>query len=140
VDLTVTGLELIAGWQSQQLDLVAAYTALNKDEDYGSAVVDASFYALNYARHRVTLAVLYRPLESVEFRLDNEYRKQQENPLRSSADDAYLGALSLNWKTRWFEGLQLSLIVDNFTDDDFQEFPGTPATGRQFSLNAAVDW
>jgi vitamin B12 transporter len=140
VDLEVNGVELSAGWQSQQLDVIAAFTALDKEEDYGTALVDASYYALNYARQRMTLAVLYRPWESLELRLDNEYREQEENSLRRSSDDAYLGAVSLNWQTPLVQGLRLSLIVDNFTDDDFQEFPGTPAPGRQYSLNAGVEW
>jgi vitamin B12 transporter len=140
VDLDVSGLELSAGWQSQSLDVIAAYTALDKDEDYGSALVDASYYALNYARQRYTLAVLYRPWETLEFRLDNEYRKQEENSLRRSSDEAYLGAVSLNWQTPLVQGLRLSLVIDNFTDDDFQEFPGTPAPGRQYSLNAGANW
>lgn len=140
VDLDVTGLELIAGWQSQQLDLVAAITLLDKDEDYGSATVDASYYALNYARQRYTLALIYRPRDSLELRLDNEYRKQQENALRSGSDKAYLGAVSLNWQTPMAQNLSLSLVIDNLSDEDFQEFPGTPAAGRQFSLNAALDW
>jgi vitamin B12 transporter len=140
VDLEVNGLELVAGWQSQQLDLVAAITLLDKDEDYGSTAVDASYYALNYARQRYTLALIYRPWESLELRLDNEYRKQQENSLRPGSDKAYLGALSLNWQTPLAQNLALSLVIDNFTDEDFQEFPGTPAAGRQFSINAVLDW
>ncbi len=140
VDLDVTGLELAAGWRSQWLDLIAAYTALDKDEDYGAAMVDASYYALNYARQRFTLALIYRPLAALEMRLDNEYRHQQENSLRAGSDQAYLGAFSLSWQTPFAHSLWLSLIVDNLADSDFQEFPGTPAVGRQFSLNAALDW
>jgi outer membrane cobalamin receptor len=140
VDLDVNGFELAGGWQSEKLDLVAAVTLLDKDEDYGSALVDASYYALNYARQRYTLAVIFRPLETLELRLDNEYRTQQENPLRAGPDQAYLGALSLNWQTPLARDLGLSLVIDNLTDEDFQEFPGTPAAGRQFSLNAALSW
>ncbi len=140
VDLEVNGVELSAGWQSRKLDLIAAWTVLDKDEDYGLSAVDASYYALNYARQRATLAVLYRPWESLELRLDNEYRRQQENALRAGSDYAYLGAFSLSWQTPVSPALSVSLIIDNFTDDDFQEFPGTPAAGRQFSLNAALDW
>ncbi len=140
VDIDVTGVELIGGWQSRQLELVAAVTLLDKDEDYGSALVDASYYALNYARQRYTLALVYRPLETLELRLDSEYRRQQENSLRSGPDEAYLGAVSINWQLPVERDLGLSLVVDNLTDEDFQEFPGTPAIGRQYSLNAALSW
>jgi len=140
VDLEVNGLELMAGWQSQTLEVIAALTLLDKDEDYGSAQVDASYYALNYARQRYTLAMIYSPIESLKLRLDNEYRRQQANTQRTSSDNAYQGAFSLSWQTPWTQSLWLSLIVDNLADSDFQEFPGTPAVGRQFSLNAALDW
>jgi hypothetical protein len=72
--------------------------------------------------------------------LDNEYRHQQHNSLRTRSDHAYLGAFSVSWQTPNVRTLWLSLIVDNLTDDDFQEFPGTPASGRQFSLNVTLDW
>jgi len=140
VDLEVSGLELIAGWESQTLEVIAAFTLLDKDEDYGSAQVDASYYALNYARQRYTLALIYSPIESLEWRFDNEYRRQEANSQRTSSDNAYLGAFSLSWQTPFAQSLWLSLIVDNLSDSDFQEFPGTPAAGRQFSLNAALDW
>ena len=39
-----------------------------------------------------TLALVYSPLESLELRLDNEYRLQEESLLRSSADEAYLAS------------------------------------------------
>jgi hypothetical protein len=39
---------------------VLGYTYLNKDADYGLATVDASFYALNFANHRFTAAIVAR--------------------------------------------------------------------------------
>ena len=34
----------------------------------------------------------------------------------------------------------LQLVIDNLADSDFQEFPGTPPMGRQFSLGVILDW
>ena len=34
----------------------------------------------------------------------------------------------------------LALTADNLTDDDYQQFPGTPAVGRQVSLSARYQW
>lgn len=34
----------------------------------------------------------------------------------------------------------LILGGDNLTDDDFQEFPGTPPMGRQISPGIGLDW
>ena len=73
-------------------------------------------------------------------RLDNEYRVQEANPLRTSGDRAYLGALSAAWQPGARGPWRLQLVVDNVSDSDFQEFPGTPPIGRQFSFGAIFDW
>lgn len=140
VDIDVTGLEALLTRQWPLVDLVVGYTYLDKDADYGTALVDASFYALNFARQRATLAVRYQLSTGLELRLDNEYRRQQENPLRDGDDSTYLAALSLTWKPAKLEGLDVSLIADNLTDSEYQPFPGTPAPGRQVSLSASYAW
>ena len=134
VDMDVTGLEWLTSWHSEQLQVVGGYTWLDKDENYAGAQVDASFYALNYARHRFTLAFVYTPLPPLELRWDNEYRRQQENLLRSGDENAYLASVSFSWRFLSNPAVRVSLVADNLTDSDFQEFPGTPAMGRQFSL------
>ena len=140
VDIDVMGFEGLLNWRSEQLQIVAGYAWLKKDADYGSTDIDASYYALNFARHRLTLAAIYQPSAQWELRLDNEYRIQEENALRSSDDSAYLASLSLAWRPRPWPGLTLQLIADNVVDSDFQEFPGTPPMGRQLSLAFALDW
>ena len=138
VDIDVLGVEAFFSRQWTNLDLAAGYTYLDKDEDYGSASVDASFYALNFARHRVTLALRYRFAERFELRLDNEYRRQEDNPLRVGDDSTYLASMSVSWTSDG--GFGATLIADNLTDSDYQPFPGTPASGRQVSLNASYAW
>ena len=140
VDIEVTGVEALLAWEGTRLQLIAAYAWLDKDADYGAANVDASYYALNFARHRFTLAAIWRPAAALEFRLDNEYRVQEENPLRTSGDRGYLGAVSAAWRPGARGPWRLQLVVDNLGDSDFQEFPGTPPMGRQFSVGAALDW
>ncbi len=140
VDMDVTGLEWLTSWHSKKLQIVGGYTWLHKDADYGTAQVDASFYALNYARHRITLAFVYTPVSKLDIRFDNEYRQQQENLLRNNGDNAYIASLSGSWKLSSNPGARISLIVDNLTDSSFEEFPGTPPMGRQVSLGIAVDW
>ena len=140
VDIDVIGVEALITRQWSSLDIAAGYTYLNKDEDYGSATVDASFYALNFARHRATLALRYRFAERFELRLDNEYRVQQKNPLRTSTDETYLGSLSVVWSAPGNRGLGVALTVDNLGDSDYEPFPGTPAVGRQLSLSASYRW
>ena len=140
VDIDVFGVEAFIQRQWQSFGLVAGYTYLDKDADYGSAVVDASFYALNFATHRVTLAVHYRFNDRIELRLDNEYREQERNPLRASSDAAFLVSASLAWLPTNGNGFGFAVIADNLTDDDYQQFPGTPAVGRQVSLSARFAW
>ena len=38
------------------------------------------------------------------------------------------------------KGIGVALTADNLTDDDYQQFPGTPAVGRQISLSARYQW
>ena len=138
VDIDVAGIELFGAARWSEVDIVASYTYLDKDADYGSAAVDASFYALNFATHRATVAVLYRFGRGLELRFDSEYRRQRDNPLRDGSDEAFLSSLAVAWEPQ--NGFGVALAADNLTDDDYQQFPGTPAVGRQVSLSASYQW
>ena len=140
VDIDVLGLEvfLVRKWES--VDLVLGFTTLDKDAEYGDAQVDASFYALNFAKYRATVAFAYRFANAFEFRVDSEYRTQEDNPLREGDDSTFLASAALVWQSDALTGFGASLIVDNVTDSEFQPFPGTPASGRQVSLNASYSW
>lgn len=140
VDVDVIGAEARFSRRWAELNLAAGYTWLDKDADYGSVAVDASYYALNYARHRATLAAIYRWTERLEWRLDTEYRVQQDNPLRTSDVNALIVSLGIAWEAPDGEGLGLALTADNLTDSDFEPFPGTPAVGRQVSLRVRYGW
>ena len=140
VDLDVFGVEafFVRSWDS--VDLALGYTVLDKDADYGSAQVDASFYALNFAKQRATLAFTYRFSRGFEVRIDNEYRVQEVNPLRVGDDSTYLASASLRWSSAGEHKFGAALVVDNATDSEYQPFPGTPASGRQISLSASHTW
>ena len=140
VDIDVNGVEMFVTRQWENLYVAAGYTWLDKDADYGAAQVDASFYALNFARHRATLALRYRFAGGFEVRLDNEYRRQEENPLRVGDDQTYLASMALVWNGDAPRGFSVALVADNLTDSEFQPFPGTPAAGRQVSVNAGYSW
>jgi hypothetical protein len=140
VDLDVIGFEAFASRRWETVDLAAGITVLDKDADYGNAQVDASFYALNFARQRATLAVRYRFARQFELRIDSEYRRQADNPLRVGDDTAFLAAAALEWHGASTGGLRLALVADNLTDSEFQPFPGTPASGRQYGVSATWVW
>lgn len=140
VDIDVVGVELALSRQWQAVTLVAGYNYLDKQADYGVGSVDASFYALNYARHRLTLAVLARPSDRITLRWDNELRDQADNALRTGNHRAYATSMAFEWSPLFADRLTASLIGDNLTNSNFEEFPGTPAARRRLSLKLRYLW
>jgi vitamin B12 transporter len=140
VDISTTGFELVTRFTSKRADLVFGYTALEKDADYGLAGVDASFYALNFPRHRLTAAATVRLGAGFEFRLDNELRFQEPNLLRKSDDDALLSSAGVYYSPARMRALRLSLEVENLWDSEFQEVPAVPAAQRQLSTGVSYAW
>jgi vitamin B12 transporter len=140
VDIKTLGLELLAIKRLDKAQIITSYTFLKKSEDYGSADIDASFYALNYPDHRITLGVIWRPADMVEVRVDNEWRKQEENMLRNGDEDALFTHLTLKISPSQFTGLDIMLAVDNLWDESFEEIPGTPGRGEQYTISAAYHW
>ena len=117
------------------------YTFLDKDADYGAATIDASFYALNFAKHRLTAAITARLGRGFEVRIDNEFRVQEANLLRTlGGEEAFLTSAGLYYLPPAMRGLELSVQVDNLWNDDFQEVPAVPAARRQVSAGAVYRW
>lgn len=141
VDIDVGGVELVARRTWGAADIVLGYTGLTKDEDYRGATVDASFYALNYAKHRLTAAVTWRMGAGFELRLDNVARIQAENMLRLvGGDEAVTSAVSLAYRPPAWRRFEVAVQVENAWDTDFQEVPAVPASPRQVSLGMAYSW
>ncbi|MBI2517314.1 MAG: TonB-dependent receptor [Opitutae bacterium] len=141
VNVRTMGFEFVASRRTRRYDVVLGYTWLHKDADYGPAAVDASFYALNFARHRLTAAVTLRLGRGLELRSDNEFRVQQENPLRTvGGDSAILSSLGLYYLPPQLRGWEFSLQVDNLWDSDYQDVPAVPAGRRQVALGVAWRW
>ncbi|MBU2871034.1 TonB-dependent receptor [Colwellia sp. E2M01] len=140
VDIDTFGLELTAVKHFDNAEIITGYTYLKKSEDYGDADIDASFYALNFPDHRVTLGFIWRPIDILEFRIDNEWRKQQENALRNGDDEALFTHLTINILPSQIAGLNISFAADNIWDESFEEVPGTPGRGEQYTLSATYSW
>ena len=141
LDVTTSGFEnsLQVDFESHQA--VVGYTYLNKVSDLGDINADASFYALNYPRQRISLAWLSTLGEQISLRLDSEYRLQVPNVLRDSGDRSYLiSSAAIIWTVPWQKGLQLSVSVDNLGAENFEEVPGVPGTGRLAVVNARLTW
>lgn len=134
VDLDTRGAEAVFTRFWKDLRLRLGYAWLEKSGRYGDPEVWASFYALNYPRHRVLVSFSWSFLERFELRLENEYRRQRSNPLRSGREEAVLTAAALAYFPGFLPGLEMVLSVDNPFKVNFQEIPGVPGPGRQFIL------
>jgi vitamin B12 transporter len=141
VDIDVRGVEAFGRRTWGAADVVLGYTWLTKDSDYRGATVDASFYALNYARHRLTAALTLRLGHGFELRVDNVARIQADNLLRVvGGNRAVTTAAALAFRPPSVRGLEFSVQVDNAWETDFQEVPAVPASPRQFSAGVAYAW
>lgn len=141
VDIDTAGTELVAMRTWSRVDLVLGGTVLGKSSDYRGVVVDGSFYALNFARTRLTAALTVHLTKQLEIRADNEYRHQAANPLRTlGGNDATLSTVALTYRPGVAGDLEFSASVDNVWQSDFQDVPGTPATPRQASVGVSVRW
>jgi outer membrane receptor protein involved in Fe transport len=141
VDIATWGGELVAIRQTPRYRLVLGYTRLSKEAHYGAANIDASFYALNFAEHRLTAAMMLRLGAGWELRVDNEFRVQAKNLLRFvGGDQAWGAAAGLYYLPPRLRGVEFSALVDNLWDSDFQQVPGVPAARRQYSVGVAYRW
>ncbi len=141
VDIDTTGAEIFARRSWAAFDFTLGYTVLAKDADYRGATVDASFYALNYARQRVTAAIAWRVNREFEFRMDNAARVQADNVLRSvGGDETLISSLGVFWHPAALRGVEISAQADNLWNSNFQEVPSVPAARRQLALGVSYAW
>jgi len=131
VDLDTTGVELVLEYVRRSLETRLGYTYLVKDEDFERDNVVGSFYALNFPTHRTTLGLVWRPLPNLQVRLDQEWRLQEENPLRNGRDSAILGQLGVVWKPLEHWPVDVSVHLENMWDVEFEQIPGVPGNRRQ---------
>jgi vitamin B12 transporter len=140
VDIETVGLELLATKRLTNAEIITSYTFLDKSEDYTAMDIDASFYALNFPGHRLTLGAIWRLTDTVEIRVDNEWRKQEQNILRNSDDNALFTHLTLKVSPSQFQGLHIIFAADNLWDESFEEIPGTPGRGEQYTVTVTYKW
>ncbi len=141
VDVDTTGAEFVVRHTWAMCDLVLGYTVLTKDPNYHGALVDASFYALNYARQRLTAAIVLRLGSEVEVRMDNAARIQADNLLRTiGGNDAIISSLGLTYRPAAWRRATFTLMADNLWNSSFQEVPAVPASRRQISAGLAYAW
>lgn len=141
VDIDTAGFEAVARRTWGACDLVLGYTLLTKDADYRGALVDASFYALNYARQRLTAAITARLGHGFELRMDNTARIQADNLLRvTGGDHAVISSLGLTYRPSEWRGAMLTVQADNLWNSSYQEVPATPAARRTVTGGVSYAW
>ncbi|HVU18219.1 MAG TPA: TonB-dependent receptor [Candidatus Didemnitutus sp.] len=141
VDIGTAGFELLASRHVGPLDLVLGCTLLTKNADYGAATVDASFYALNYPKVRVTAAITWRLGAGFELRSDNQFRVEEPNALRTvGGDQAVLSSLGLYYLPPRLRGWEFAVQADNLWDSNFEEVPSVPAARRQVVGSVTRRW
>ncbi len=140
VDIETLGWELLATTRLANAEIITSYTFLDKSEDYGGVDIDASFYALNYPDHRLTFGAIWQFTDNVEIRVDNEWRRQEQNILRNDGDDAFFTHLTLKVSPSQFQGLDIIFAADNLWDESFEEIPGTPGRGEQYTATVTYNW
>jgi len=139
-DIDTFGIETIASFSFEKIETILSYSYFKKDADYGRPDIVGSFYALNYPEHRATLGLIWNIIDSLEVRFDNEWREQYQNPLRTGPDSAFNSHLAASYYPAIFNDLELFLAYDKPWDEDFQDIPGTPGRGDQFSFGATYSW
>jgi len=140
VDTKTLGFELVASRKWEKFEAIASYSYLKKKEDYKKPDFVGSFYALNYPEHRLTLGVIWDPVDSVQVRVDNEWREQRKNEIRTGPDSAFNSHLAASYYPAMLNDLELFLAYDKPWDEDFQDIPGIAPRGDQFSLGATYSW
>jgi hypothetical protein len=142
VNVATTGCEAVARRSWDRFTLVLGLTALGKSAaQYRGAPATASFYALNYARERLTAALVLHLTAELELRADNAARIQAPDALRTAGgNDALVSSLGLSYRPAAWRGWELAAQVDNAGNSAFQAVPGVPASRRQASLGATYAW
>ena len=121
VDIETFGLELIASKRWDSIEAIASYTFLDKDEDYGNDTIDASFYALNYAKHRL-LSARFGHHKSSNF--ESITNGAQTTILCAMAVTPLFTHFGLSIYPPLLKNMELFLAVDNAWGDE--DVPGTP--------------
>jgi vitamin B12 transporter len=141
INVQTEGIEVEGRHSWSLVTMVVGYTYLTKESSYLGAPVTASFYALNYARQRLTAAFTMTLTPTLELRLDNAARIQAADALRTEGgNDALDSSLGLAWHPAGRHNLEFTLQVDNLWNSAFQYVPAVPASRRQLSFGATYGW
>lgn len=132
IDTSTRGIELMSSHIfSDRISGLLGYTYLLKSGEYNLADVDASFYALNYARHRFVSRAGFRTSEETQIFVQGELKRQQENKLREGTRTPFFVDISLEYTPTQFQGFSVIATAQNVFNNEFEEVPGVPGTQMQ---------
>ena len=67
--------------------------------------------------------------------MDNEFRIQEDNILRTfGGDEAFATSLGVYYSPVQFQGFEVSVLIENLWDTEFQEVSAVPASPRLLSF------
>lgn len=140
IDTDTSGFEALISWRGSAFEALLGYTFLDKSFDFADPSVEASFYALNYAEHRLTAALIFKPFAGALLRMDNEWRQQRENSLRTGASSVLLSALTVEYTPPARPAWTLAASAHNLWDQAFEEVPGVPGAPRSVLFSLRYQW
>ncbi len=118
--------------------ILAQYAYLHKTTD---SAFYSSRYAFDYPEHHFLLSALWQVTTRAGIEFTQNIRQQADNPLRGSSDDGYDGALALHLLPFHDPHVQLSLMVNNLWDDEYEAFPDQKTVSpRRVSAGVTIDW
>ncbi|MBT3665906.1 MAG: TonB-dependent receptor [Opitutae bacterium] len=140
LDIKTFGIEVISTREWANFELIGSYSYLHKTEDYKDPNIDGSFYALNFPENRITLGFIWNPNDLFQIRMDNEWREQRENIIREGPNQSTYSHIAASYYPSQIDDLEAFIAFDKPWDEEFQDIPGTPGRGDQFSLGATYRW
>jgi iron complex outermembrane receptor protein len=104
------------------------------DEPYSSR------YALDYPEATAQVAAVWQALSWCEVRAEQSVSRMTENPERGTDRRAWLGSLSIILRPPRYNGLSVTLGVDNVWDEASEPVVGVEAPGRRAHVSLAYEW
>ncbi len=139
VNLDTYGAELTIKGSWSIFDFTFGYAWMHKTDDYTSDVT-ASFYAMNFAEHRLLAGIVARLGYGFEICCDNEFRVQEENALREGTHAPVFTSLSVIYRVPDISGLSIFARIDNLWDVAYEAVPLVPGTPRTWSAGMSYVW
>lgn len=117
--------------------LQMSYAWLGKDSE---ADPYSSRYALDYPEHLLRVALCWRITSEFRLITTQTLRRQRENPLRTGNSSGVNGRIEARWTPAAREFVEITLLADNLWNDNYQVFPGQPASPRRVGGGLTLTW